>query len=159
MARWCVFSPGNAGNSDGWDVDQAARVAFDEARRQDAHEASQHHQRRGVRLDGVRQRCIEGLAAREVLVRDGRGGDAMLARETQAGGVGSVAQYRGDSHTEAFGPTPLFGRTHDGRHVGAFAGNQDDDVLHGRRDYPCAAVRPWLAGMSQRRHLPGARPC
>ena len=47
---------------------QPPLVARDEAGREDAHEAGQHHERRLVAVDGERERGVEGLAAREGLV-------------------------------------------------------------------------------------------
>ena len=75
--------------------------------------------------------------ARERAVVDDLGGDAALARERQAGGVGAVADDGGDARVPA-----LVGAGADDRlHVGAAAGDEDDDVLHRRAQCIGAAGR------------------
>ena len=51
-----------------------------------------------------------------------------------------VADDRRNARAETLGPAVTLGGPHDGRHVGAAAGDQDHDVLHGRRDYLCSAA-------------------
>ena len=76
-----------------------------------------------VRIDGRGQRVVEGLARGEGLVLDHRGGDAVRAGELQAARIGAVADHRRHARRPALGGTAL----HDGFHVGAAAGDQDDD--------------------------------
>ena len=81
-----------------------------------------------VALDALGQRGVEGVARREGAVVDDLGGDAVLARERQAGGVGAVADDRGDARV----PALVGAGAHDRLHVGAATRDQDDDVLHRR---------------------------
>ena len=68
------------------DVDDAALEALHEAGGQDAHEAGQHDHVGTETLDRIRQRGIEGVARRERLVVDDRGGDAVRSREAAGPG-------------------------------------------------------------------------
>ena len=79
------------------------------------------------RVDGLRQRRVEGVARREAPVIDHRGGDAVLAREARPAASGRLlitAATRAGQPLVRAGP-------HDGLHVGAAARDQDDDALHG----------------------------
>ena len=79
------------------DIEQAACIVLNEARREDAHETGQHHQIRLVGIDGLDQGGIESFAAVELLVIKQFGGDTGLFRQLQAVGTGAVADDRGDA--------------------------------------------------------------
>ena len=73
----------------------------------------------------------------EAALRDHGGGDARLARQGQAFGIRAVADDGGHPRVQPLGPALLLRGAHDGGHVAAGAGDQDDDVFHLGRDYPC----------------------
>lgn len=109
------------------DIDQPARVVIDEARREHPHESGQQHVIGRVAVDLLGQRGVERLAAGVVLVVEGRGGDALLARPIQAGGVRAAGDHGGH-----FGRPGLpAARLHQGLHVAAAPGNQDDEAALG----------------------------
>ena len=108
------------------DVEQAALKMAHKAFGQDAHEAGQHHHIGLKAIHHPGQFGVEGLAAAESLVVDHGGGDAMAGRKLQATGRGLVADHRRD----AGGPALALTGVDDGFHVGAAAGDQDDDVFH-----------------------------
>jgi hypothetical protein len=72
----------------------------------------------------------------EALVVDHVGGDA-CSRARPAAGVGPVADHGRHLGAEALRQLSRSRLAHNGSHVGAAAGDQDDDVLHGAHDYPC----------------------
>ena len=118
------------------DVEQPSGVARHEARREDAHEAGQHHQRRRMRIDRIGQRRIESLARGEVLVR--RPPRSRCPAPAPSASPPASALLLITAATRApkrRAQRSRSARAHDGRHVGAAAGDQDHDVLHGRRDY------------------------
>ena len=110
----------------GVDVEQTAFVEAHEAFGEDAHEAGQHYHIRLVAIDHAGQFGIESLAAVKGLVVDHGGGNALGGRKLQAAGRGLVADHRRD----AGGPALTLTCVDDGFHVGAAAGDQDDDVFH-----------------------------
>jgi hypothetical protein len=110
------------------DVDQPPFEAAHEVGAEDAHEAGEGDDIGRVRIDPPRQLGIERVACRESAMLDDLGGDAALARERQPGGVGTVAQHRGDARVPALARAGA----HDRFHVRAAARDEDDDVLHRR---------------------------
>ena len=133
--------PGKCRQQAGVNVEQPPRVAGHETGRENAHEASQRHQRGLVRVHRLRQRGVKRLAAGMRRVIDHGSGNALLAREQQALGVRPVADDGGHARAQPLAPFLLPRRLHDGRHVAARARNQNDDVLHGRNYPDC----PWRA--------------
>jgi len=101
------------------------------ARREDTHEARQHHQRGLVTVDGVLQGGIEGFAAGVRRVVDHGRRQAPGRGPVQPGRIGAVAEHGVDSGAVAARPVLAFGGLDDRSHVGAGAGYQDDDVFHG----------------------------
>ena len=85
---------------------------------------------------------IKGFTARERLVVDHRGRDAMLLREQQALGVGLVADHGGDAGAVALLPAALLGGLDDGGHVGAATRDQDDDVLWCNLGHAASVIKP-----------------
>jgi hypothetical protein len=63
------------------------------------------------------------------LVVERFGRDAVGAREREPGGLGTIADDRGD----AGGPLLGLGGAHERLHVGAPTGDQDHDTFHGPR--------------------------
>jgi len=114
------------GQQRGVDVEQAALKMAHKAFCQDAHEAGQHHHIGLVAVDHARQFGVERLAAVKGLVVDHGGGDALAGGKLQAAGRSLVADHRRD----AGGPALALTGVDDGFHVGAAAGDQDDDVFH-----------------------------
>ncbi|MNN34263.1 hypothetical protein D3C81_1480630 [compost metagenome] len=118
--------PGEARQQRRVDIQQPARIAVDKTRRQDAHEAGQHHQVGRMGIDGLGHRGVKRGAVGELAMVDHAGGNALLLRELQPGGIGPVRQHRchaGRPATARAGPD-------DGFHVGATPGNQDDNFFH-----------------------------
>ena len=122
--------PGEGRQQRGMDVDQPPRVARDETRREDAHEPGQHHDGGVMAVDHLGQRGVEGLAAVESLVIQHLGGDALLAREREAPGIGLVTHHGRHAGVQGARPALLLRGTHDGGHVGAAARDQNHDVFH-----------------------------
>jgi hypothetical protein len=111
----------------------------DEAGRQDAHEAREHHERGRVAVDAGLKLGIEVLAARKTLVRDRLGGQPLCARPDQARCLGLVTEHGGHARAQALLPALLLRRAHDGLHVRARARDQDHDVFHGGAIIPGSA--------------------
>ena len=74
------------------DVDQPALEAAHEVGAEDAHEAGERDDVGRVALDPSASAASKASRRREGAVVDDLGGDAALARERQAGGVGAVAE-------------------------------------------------------------------
>ena len=108
------------------DVDEASIKALHKSWRQDAHEARQHHLRGLIAVNHVGQHCVKGVAAGKGFVVDHLGGNALRLGECQSPRIGPVADHRSYFYT----PATALRRPYDGRHVGAAARNQDDDVIH-----------------------------
>ena len=90
----------------------------------------EHHQGGLVPVDDAGQLGIERFPAGEALVIDHLAGDALLAREDQATGIGAIADDGRDPGVPRPAPILALGAANDGGHVGAAAGDQNDDVLH-----------------------------
>ena len=124
----------------GVDIEQAALVERHKVGRHNAHKARQQNQRgygaAHIPLrDLPRQRAVKIFALGICTVINGSGRQAGLTRQFQPAGVGAVADHTGNPRTEVGGPVfPLRGG-HDGSHVGATAGNQQNDIAHAG-DYP-----------------------
>jgi len=123
--------PGKGRQQRGVDIDEPAAVVRDKARGQNAHEPGQHHQRRRVGVDALHQCRVKALAAVIGLVVHHGGGNALRLGKLQAAGLGLVADDRRHPRSQGLLPALLLRGSHDGRHVGAAAGDQDDDVFHG----------------------------
>lgn len=134
--------PGKGGQQGRVDVEQAPGVVRHKAGGQDAHEARQHHQSRRIPVQLGHQGRVKILARGKGPVVDDRGGDAEVPGDGQALGIGAVAQHGGHLGVQMLGPAAPLRRTHDGRHVGARAGNQDDDVAHEGRIIPACLCIP-----------------
>ena len=89
-----------------------------------AHEPGEHDQVGRMGVDALGERLVEAGAVGVGLVVDDRGGDAVRACELEPAGARPVADHRGDTRARD-------ARTHDGFHIAAAAGNEDDDGLHG----------------------------
>jgi len=98
---------------------------------QNAHETGQYHQRRGMGIDALHQRCVKARAAVIGLVVYHGSGNALLLGKLQAAGLRLVANHRRHPRPQGLLPALLLRGSHDGRHIGAAAGDQDDDVFHG----------------------------
>ena len=138
------------------DVEQTPGVVLHKSRRQDAHETRKHHQRRRMSIDLLHQCRIERFAAGKGLVVEYRCSNALLTREHQPLDVGLIADDRRHPGLQAGLPLLLLRAAHDGRHVRARTGNQDDDVLHVAGIIPALPVNP---AVSQPRHETGERSC
>ena len=88
----------------GVDVDQPALVAPHKVGRENAHESSQHHQRRPMTIDALYQGLVVGLAAFKRPVIEDLGGQASLAGEGQARCVSAAADDGHDLGPERLGP-------------------------------------------------------
>ena len=92
-ARRCVWRPGNFGSSEGWMFRIRPAIALDELRRQDAHEAGEHDQRRRVLFDGGGQFAVVSRS----IGRRGRisspSGHAQFARHGEPGCCRLVGQH------------------------------------------------------------------
>ncbi|MNP22246.1 hypothetical protein D3C76_1149070 [compost metagenome] len=78
------------------DVQQAALIVADEARREDAHEAGEQHQVGIEAVDGLDQRGIEAFAVGIRLVIEEARLDAGLAGTLEAEGIRAVGDHRAD---------------------------------------------------------------
>lgn len=115
----------------GVDIDEPTTVVRHKAGREDAHETCQHHQGGRMGIDALHQRGIKGLAAVIGLVVHHRRGNALRLGKLQATRLGLVADHSRNPRPQGLLPALLLRGTHDGRHIGAAAGDQDDDVFHG----------------------------
>jgi hypothetical protein len=106
------------------DVEHAAFVAAGEAGSQDAHETGQHHQMWLEAINDLGQCGIEVLAAGIGLVIHHGSGNATLCSPGEACGIGAIGDHRRNACAGDIG-------VDNGLHIGAAAGNQDDDILHG----------------------------
>ncbi len=107
-------------------VDHATRVAIHKAVGQHAHEAREHDEVRLEAVDFARERRIEQLAAVETAMSHHRGSNAVRLREAQASGIGFIGNDRPDARRPALASACA----HDGLHVAAASGDQNDDVFH-----------------------------
>ncbi|MPN23435.1 hypothetical protein SDC9_170823 [bioreactor metagenome] len=114
-------------------VHHAPLEMLHKARRENAHEPGQHHQRGVMAVDDLRQFGVEILARGELLVVQHLGGDAVILGESQPARTGFVAHDGGHAGAKAPRPIFLLGCTHNGSHIGATARNEDHDIFHGRR--------------------------
>lgn len=119
------------GQQRGMDIDQPAAVVRDKAWRENAHKTGQHYQAGRMGIDACHQRGIKALAAVIGLVVHHRRSNALRLGKLQATCLGLVADHRRHPRPQGLLPALLLRGTHDGRHVGAAAGDQDDDVFHG----------------------------
>ncbi len=121
----------------GVDVDDAPRIVGHEFRGKNAHEAGQHDQRWGVRVDGRAQCSVELLPSCVGFVIYHSRGDARFAGGLQPLGPWAVADDRRDAPAETLRPALAFSGTQNSGHIGAGARYQDNDIVHGDGgDYP-----------------------
>ena len=110
------------------DVHQAAFVTGAKFGGKDAHETGEDDQIGLVSIDFFHHGLIEGAAGGEIFVVQAVGRDAALRSPCQTGGGCAVAQDGGDADIRNTG-------VDDGLHVAAAAGNQNNDVFHGRTNF------------------------
>ena len=108
------------------DIEQAAFVATDKTRCQDAHEAGEHNEIRRKLVDAFGQCGVEGFATGEALVVDEMGGNTGPLGSFETERLRAVADHGGDIDRQRAGVAGGDQRLH----VGTATGDQDDDILH-----------------------------
>src|SRR5258708_25103361 len=121
------------------DVEVPAEMTQNQAAAKDAHETRERDKIGRMLLDRLDERSVERLARGELALIDDRGGNARLRGELEAGGVGAVADHRGDLRREP--------RAHDRLHVAAAAGDQDHDRFHLRYSSAAPLLLPSAVGL------------
>lgn len=106
------------------DVDEAARIMPDKARRQHTHEAGEQNVVGLVAVDLGHQRGVEGLAAGEILVIQRPGGNALALGPLQPCRIGTA----GDDSHDPRGPLLALTGLDQCLHIAAPTGDQDDNA-------------------------------
>ena len=122
----------------GMNIDYAPGVMRHKPWRENAHETSQDHQRGIEGVYGLHQGVVERFAAVKSFVVQALGGQALRTSPGQTSCVLAVAEHGHHLGTLLFGPTLGAGGLHNRLHIGAGAGNQNDDVLHATSIIPAA---------------------
>ena len=113
-------------------VQQTPRIPAHKLGRQNAHESCQHHQGGRMAVNSLRQSRIKRGTVSKRLVINHRGGYAVLLRPLQPARIGLVADDGGHARAVALLPVVTLGGLRNGRHIGAIARNEDDDVAKRR---------------------------
>ena len=110
-------------------VDEAPGVMRYKTRCEDAHETSQHHQCRTVRVYGLLKRGVERIArVKTFVVQHCRLKPERCGRSKPLG-IGPVADHAGYAGIELFFPLLRLSRLRNGYHVGTVARDQNNDVF------------------------------
>ena len=108
------------------DIQHAAGVMADKARREDTHEPCQYQQMRLETVNHALQFGIECSPPVKSPMVDHRRGDAMACGEFKSSRVRAVADHGNDPRR----PGLLLAGPHDGLHIGASPRDQNHDALH-----------------------------